>query len=400
MVQSGAITLSEIERSELANHEAVIERGIGTFVEVGNALLSIRDQRLYRVEYGTFEDYCRDRWGIGKSYANELIRATKVMNNLDESSSVLPDGMWQTRPLMPLDPDQQREAWQRAVETAPEGKITAGHVQRVVEEMARSDSETEDEGDLDLPPLRYSNEEGQTAYCKYCYTTHDNWGMSEYGIWNCNICDHGTSDEFMQISGPETQTYVTGEWQREPYDQPNKEPEQPALPPSKMSVHFSSDTPEHYTPREIIDAVLDCFGEIDLDPCSNSKTQPNVPARNHYTIEDDGLWQSWEGRVYMNPPYGRDIPDWVAKLCDSHESGGVTEAIALVPARTDTQWWQRLRDYPVCFVTGRLKFGGNTEAAPFPSAVFYLGNNLEAFYYAFQGIGDIWQRIEPGMFGA
>lgn len=399
MVQSGALILSEIERSELANHEAVIERGIGTFVEVGNALLAIREGKLYRSDYGTFEEYCRERWGMSKSHANRLISAADVMENL-APLGVKPVGEREVRPLTSLGPEVQREAWQRAVETAPDGKVTAGHVQRVVEEMTRPDPETEDEDDLDLPPLRYSNEDGQIAYCKYCYTTHDNWGMSDYGIWNCNICNHGTGDEFMQIGGPEKQTYVSGEWQREPYAQPDKEQEPPAPQPSKMAVHFSSDTPEHYTPREIIDAVLDCFGEIDLDPCSNSKEQPNVPALHHYTIEDDGLWQSWEGRVYMNPPYGRDIPDWVAKLCESHENGSVTEAIALVPARTDTQWWQRLRDYPVCFVTGRLKFGSSTEAAPFPSAVFYLGNNIEAFYYAFQGIGDIWQRVEPGMFSA
>ena len=48
------------------------------------------------------------------------------------------------------------------------------------------------------------------------------------------------------------------------------------------------------------------MGEIDLDPCSNSKAQPNVPALNHFTVEDDGLEQKWFGRVYMNPPYGRE----------------------------------------------------------------------------------------------
>lgn len=166
-----------------------------------------------------------------------------------------------------------------------------------------------------------------------------------------------------------------------------------------MAIHYSSDSPEHYTPQVIIDAALVCLGEIDLDPCSNSKDAPNVPARYHYTAADDGLTLPWAGRVYMNPPYGREIGAWVEKLTQSHKTGDVGAAIALVPARTDTQWFAMLRDYPVCFVTGRLTFVGNDDPAPFPSAVFYLGEDVATFYYAFDHLGDIWQRIEPGMFG-
>lgn len=171
----------------------------------------------------------------------------------------------------------------------------------------------------------------------------------------------------------------------------------PDRPKSSMAVHFSSETPEHYTPREIIDAAIACMGGIDLDPCSNSKSNPNVPAATHYTREDDGLSQQWRGCVYMNPPYGREIDDWVAKLVSEYEAGNVTEAIALVPSRTDTQWWQRMREYHVCLVSGRLKFIGNNDPAPFPSAVFYLGQNIGRFVYAFEELGDIWRRTVRGV---
>ena len=190
---------------------------------------------------------------------------------------------------------------------------------------------------------------------------------------------------------------VNGDVKEVARDLRNGEPERIA---QRMAVHFSSESPEHYTPLIIIKAALLCLDEIDLDPCSNSHDTPNVPAANHYTAEDDGLAQRWAGRVYMNPPYGREIGAWVDKLVESHVAGNVTEAIALVPARTDTQWFARLRDFPVCFVTGRLTFGGNDDPAPFPSAVFYLGDDIAGFYYAFNHLGDIWQRIEPGMFGA
>ncbi len=166
--------------------------------------------------------------------------------------------------------------------------------------------------------------------------------------------------------------------------------------PKPMAVHFSSDTPEHYTPQVIIEAAIACMGGIDLDPCSNSEESPNVPAVTHYTKVSDGLAQAWRGCVYMNPPYGREIDDWIGKLVEEYEHGNVTEAIALVPARTDTQWWQRLRNYHVCFITGRLTFVGNNDPAPFPSAVFYLGSNTDCFVNAFEHLGDIWHRTRRG----
>jgi len=168
--------------------------------------------------------------------------------------------------------------------------------------------------------------------------------------------------------------------------------------PSSLDVHHSSESVEHYTPPEILEAVIACLGAIDLDPCSNDGP-PNVPAAKHYARTDDGLTQPWCGRVYMNPPYGREIDAWVAKLCEEHAHGGVEEAIALVPARTDTQWFARLRDFKCCFVSGRLTFIGNDDPAPFPSAIVYLGNDEGKFYRCFAAFGDIWERMEPGMFG-
>lgn len=169
---------------------------------------------------------------------------------------------------------------------------------------------------------------------------------------------------------------------------------------ARMAVHYSSESPEHYTPQLIIDATIACLGTIDVDPCSNAKGEAaTVPSALHFTSADDGLSQEWHGRIYMNPPYGREIERWVRKLVTEHEAGRVTEAIALLPARPDTQWFDLLRDFAWCAIHGRLTFIGNHDPAPFPSAVFYLGENLGVFYRSFVHLGDIWQRIEPGMFG-
>lgn len=160
-----------------------------------------------------------------------------------------------------------------------------------------------------------------------------------------------------------------------------------------LAVHFSSSSPEWYTPQHIIECVVDALGAIDVDPCSNSKTDPNVPAKHHLTVEDDGLSQPWFGRVYMNPPYGSEIKHWVDKLATEFESGHTTEAIALVPARTDTAWFRRLPSEHICFVSGRLAFSGHDTSAPFPSAVLYLGNSPERFASVFRDVGLIYQRV-------
>ena len=154
---------------------------------------------------------------------------------------------------------------------------------------------------------------------------------------------------------------------------------------------MSSNSAEWYTPPKIVSLVVQTLGEIDLDPCSN-EGEPNVPARQHYTKADDGLFLPWSGRVYMNPPYGRQIEQWTGRLVNFYRLDQVTEAIALVPARTDTQWFQPLYDFPICFVEGRLIFLGAEDGAPFPSALAYMGPHPERFIRVFSAVGTVVRR--------
>jgi hypothetical protein len=120
----------------LEHYEQIIAQGIKTFVQVGQALLAIRDQRLYRQSHDTFEDYLRQRWDLGQSRAYQLMDAAGVVTNLKSSTTVeLPANESQTRPLAALPPEQQREVWQQAVETAPPTGITAKHVQATVKRL-------------------------------------------------------------------------------------------------------------------------------------------------------------------------------------------------------------------------------------------------------------------------
>jgi phage N-6-adenine-methyltransferase len=113
--------------------------------------------------------------------------------------------------------------------------------------------------------------------------------------------------------------------------------------------HRSADASDDWiTPRVIIETL----GPFDLDPCACLQ-QPWACAKAWYTIKDDGLQQFWEGRVWLNPPYGRRTGEWMAKLAD-HGRG-----TALVFARTETEWfveqvWERAD--AVMFLHGRLNF--------------------------------------------
>ena len=105
---------------------------------------------------------------------------------------------------------------------------------------------------------------------------------------------------------------------------------------------------EWLTPRRILDAL----GPFDLDPCA-SVDRPWPTAARHYTIEDDGLRQPWEGRVWLNPPYGRSVGRWLEKMV-RHGNG-----IALLFARTETRAffkyvWKRAS--ALLFLAGRVEF--------------------------------------------
>lgn len=129
--------LSISERQELGQLEAVIETGLPTFYEVGIALTEIKEKRLYRQQYGTFEEYCRQRWNFGHYRARTLIQEAETMRNLETQPfvRVLPQNEAQVRALSVLPAEQQPDAWQQVVDTAPNGNITRAHVKAVVDEI-------------------------------------------------------------------------------------------------------------------------------------------------------------------------------------------------------------------------------------------------------------------------
>lgn len=122
------------------------------------------------------------------------------------------------------------------------------------------------------------------------------------------------------------------------------------------------------TPQVLFDR-LDAVHHFTLDPCS---THANAKCAKHYTVEEDGLAQSWaDETVFCNPPYGRGIGEWVRKCYEESERAKV---VLLIPARTDTRyfhdWIYRKDGVSVEFLRGRLKFelgGVAMQSSPFPS---------------------------------
>lgn len=120
------------EQGKLEECEQVIERGLTTFVEVGGALAAIRDGRLYRASHGTFEDYCRERWGFSKRRANQLVEAAEVVAELGtivptDTSAITNEG--QARALAPVVREHGPEFAAEVLQQAAEVGLTAKSIQ-------------------------------------------------------------------------------------------------------------------------------------------------------------------------------------------------------------------------------------------------------------------------------
>jgi hypothetical protein len=132
-----ATSLGAGDQCALAECEAIIERGRDTFIEVGNALLWIREERLYRAEFGTFQEYCEAKWQMSKTHANRLIDAAEIADNLTPTG-VTPSSERSSRPLRSLPARVQRRAWVKAVNISKTGHPTEKEVTAAVEIVAPS----------------------------------------------------------------------------------------------------------------------------------------------------------------------------------------------------------------------------------------------------------------------
>lgn len=350
LVRTSGLSLPEAAR--LKECESVIQNGLDTFYQVGNALAEIRETRLYRAAYTTFEDYCRERWKMSKRHADRLIGSAEVVDSLGPIGPI-PSTESQARELAILKeaPELQRAVWQIAVETAPkdskgEPAITASHIKSVADVMKGIvESGGLDDGSGEVKPLG-------------------------------RLVDAAVTEE----------TYERMMRQKEYIKQHLEERPKP-------HVSHNSGENEWYTPKEYIEAARKVMGEIDLDPASCKSANVTVGATSYFSRSNDGLAKEWSGRVWMNPPYASDlISKFTAKLTQHYLRDEVQEALVLVNNATDTTWFQDMAQHAnaICLLRGRVRFWGPDGHVGAPlqgQVVLYFGANQKEFEGHFEQFG-------------
>jgi phage N-6-adenine-methyltransferase len=151
---------------------------------------------------------------------------------------------------------------------------------------------------------------------------------------------------------------------------------------------------EWFTPVEYIEPVRSFFGDIDLDPASSIEAQKIVQAKSYFTKDDDGLRHEWYGRLYLNPPYGPPIGNFIRKLCEEWQAGRISAAILLTHNYTSSAWFHEAEDVAdaICFTFNRMKFykpNGELASPTQGQAFFYFGDEILRFAEVFKPIGFI-----------
>jgi ParB family chromosome partitioning protein len=161
---------------------------------------------------------------------------------------------------------------------------------------------------------------------------------------------------------------------------------------------------EWYTPSKYIEAARAVMGSIDLDPASCELANMTVKAAKYYTKEQNGLAQDWHGRVWLNPPWGKDmsqvnerrsvIARWTDKLIAEYEQGNVEQATILIPSSVHTSWFHALiQSFPCCFTSERIHFirpfDDKRQSNLFGNVLFYIGPNIASFVDTFTEFGAV-----------
>jgi hypothetical protein len=331
--------LPATESDELARCEAAIERGRQATIEAAAALRVIRDKKLFRATHKTFEAYCLDRWGFSETHINRLIAHGEVLEDLTPIGVALPANEAQARPIYGLESADRQLVWPVAVETAPGGKLTAAHVEDVVDTFKSLEGDEAERVDALMQKFRKDASAKPDA------------AKQARGIFTAKT-EKGTHNEY-------------------------------------------------YSPDYIASAVREVLGEIDLDPASCEYANRVIRALTFYDEQDNGLEQKWMGRVFLNPPYGKDGAEsnqerWSQKLIEAYDAGDVTAAILLVNAYTGNAWFQPLWRFPICFPRRLTFYNEEGNKAPtFPSALVYMGPDESYFRQVFDPrIGIVAKRME------
>lgn len=193
------------------------------------------------------------------------------------------------------------------------------------------------------------------------------------------------------------------------------------------NIQLSSESNEHYTPAEIVEAARQALGGIDLDPASCEFANKTVRASRFYSIRSgvSGINAPWTGKVFLNPPGGslrvaRDdnaevakvktaighrwgtksmAVAWWRKLCEEYMAGNVQAAVfvgftlEILCTSQGSSKWPSCGHMPLCLVENRIKFtkpdGSSGDRPTHSNVIVYIGLDQEAFANAFSKFGVV-----------
>ncbi len=135
--QNEALSAKNTQSALTGYGEAIqqtIEAGRKTFVEVGLALAEIRDSRLYRSDFDTFEAYCQKKWNWKRDYCDKLIQGANVVKLLPEKLHTIVGTETQARELAKVEPSKRVEVLEKAL---PEKVFTIVNTETQARELAK-----------------------------------------------------------------------------------------------------------------------------------------------------------------------------------------------------------------------------------------------------------------------
>jgi hypothetical protein len=160
-----------------------------------------------------------------------------------------------------------------------------------------------------------------------------------------------------------------------------------------VDVRHSADSCRWFSPECIVEPGRELLGGFDLDPASDAAANVAIRASRIFTIDDDGLAQTWRGRVIHNPP--TPPRQWWEKLCREHAAGNVPSAVYIAYSFEQLQQSQgwgaesglpHMLDFAVCIPRGRIRF--RRTAA---DAIDAWHRSAERAEYRAKSKGDPWQ---------
>lgn len=167
----------------------------------------------------------------------------------------------------------------------------------------------------------------------------------------------------------------------------------------EAAINGINDSDEWYTPSDLVEAVREFMGGIDIDPASCDVAQRVVRASTYYTIADDGLTKDWHGRLWLNPPYSFPLVRNFTGRALVQYGYSVTQGFILVNNVTEASWFQLLLSrHPVCFIRGRVEFwrpdreqvvSNDGSRARRGQALFYMGSESDRFELVFRRFGTV-----------